>query len=71
MTAAQYRKVLKDLGITQARAADYLCVTIRTAHGYANGKRIPGWIAKLLRFAVIAKVTPAELKTNLLAGILD
>lgn len=71
MTAAQYRKVLKDLGITQAKAAEFLCVTIRTAHGYANGQRIPGGLAKLLRFAVIAKVSPAELKSNILAGILD
>lgn len=44
-----YRKALDKLGLTQAGAAEFLGVSIRTSHGYANGEPIPEGYAKLLR----------------------
>ena len=49
MTANQYRNALDKLGLTQAGAAEFLGVSIRTSHGYANGEPIPEGYAKLLR----------------------
>ena len=40
-TSAEYRDVLNLLGLTQAEMAELLGVSVRTAHGYANGGRIP------------------------------
>jgi DNA-binding XRE family transcriptional regulator len=48
MTSAEYRDVLDLLALTQAQMAELLGVSIRTAHGYANGARIPEPVARLL-----------------------
>jgi Helix-turn-helix len=48
MTSAEYRDVLDLLGLTQAEMAELLGVSIRTAHGYANGARIPEPVARFL-----------------------
>ena len=49
MTAAEYRAILARLRWTQWRAAYHLEIGLRTANGYANGRPIPGTVAKLLR----------------------
>ena len=41
MTSIQFRKALDDLGLTQGEAAEWLKISIRAAHGYANGAPIP------------------------------
>lgn len=61
MTPTQYRAALDRLGLTQAGAAEALGVSIRSAHGYANGKPIPEPIAKLLRLMVRLKLEPRGL----------
>ena len=43
MTSTEYRDVLDLLALTQAEMAELLGVSIRTAHGYANGARIVVW----------------------------
>src|SRR5258708_30328345 len=48
MTSAEYREVLDLLALTQAEMAELLGVSIRTAHGYANGARIPGANSRLV-----------------------
>ncbi len=48
-TSAEYRDVLNLLGLTQAEMAELLGVSVRTAHGYANGARIPEPVARFLR----------------------
>jgi len=48
MTSAEYREVLDLLALTQAEMAELLGVSIRTAHGYANGARIPEPVARFL-----------------------
>src|SRR5438309_1468382 len=48
MTSAEYREVLNLLGLTQAEMAELLGVSVRTAHGYANGARIPEPVARFL-----------------------
>ena len=47
-TSAEYRDVLNLLGLTQAEMAELLGVSVRTAHGYANGARIPEPVARFL-----------------------
>ena len=62
MTANQYRSVLDKLGLTQAGAAEFLGVSIRTSHGYANGEPIPDRYAKLLRLMVRLNLKPEDVK---------
>lgn len=62
MTANQYRSVLDKLGLTQAGAAEFLGVSIRTSHGYANGEPIPEGYAKLLRLMVRLNLKPEDVK---------
>ena len=52
MTATQYREALATLGLTQARAAGYLDISIRTSNGYANGWPIPRTVELLLNLLV-------------------
>jgi hypothetical protein len=59
MTANQYRTALDALGLSQGAAAEFLDISLRTSHGYANGDTIPEAIAKLLRLMV-----RLELKTK-------
>jgi hypothetical protein len=62
MTANQYRSALDKLGLAQAGAAEFLGVSIRTSHGYANGVPIPEGYAKLLRLMVRLNLKPEDVK---------
>jgi DNA-binding XRE family transcriptional regulator len=62
MTANQYNSALAALGLTQASAAKFLGVSIRTSHGYANGNPIPEGYAKLLRLMVKLGLKPADVR---------
>lgn len=41
MTAAQFRRALEQLRLTQGEAALSLELSVRTINGYANGDEIP------------------------------
>jgi transcriptional regulator with XRE-family HTH domain len=62
MTANQYRAALAKLNLTQAAAAEFLGISIRTSHGYANGEPIPEGYAKLLRLVIRLELKPDEVK---------
>ena len=62
MTANQYRAALSALGLSQAGAADFLGIGIRTSHGYANGEPIPEPTAKLFRLMVRLNLSPEDVK---------
>jgi hypothetical protein len=62
MTSTQYRKVIEALGLTQESAAEFLVVSLRTSHGYANGAPIPGVTAKLLRHMIKHGFKPEDVK---------
>jgi DNA-binding XRE family transcriptional regulator len=62
MTADDYRQAMIDLGLTQNEAADFLGVSLRTAHGYANEQPVPLCVAKLLRLCVRLKLAPEDVK---------
>ena len=62
VTLTQFRKALDDLGLTQGEAAEWLEISIRAAHGYANGAPIPEPIAKLLRLCVRLKLRPEDVR---------
>jgi hypothetical protein len=62
MTPAQYQAALEQLELTQGSAAEWLGISIRSAHGYANGKPIPEPIAKLLRLCVRLKLKPKDVR---------
>lgn len=63
MRAEQYSRLCGQVGIeTQRQQADFFGVSLRTAHGYANGATIPEPVAKLLRLAVRLKLKPEEVK---------
>lgn len=64
MTANQYRSALDKLGLTQAGAAEFLGVSIRTSHGYANGVPIPEGYAKLLRLMVRLNLKPTTVHSQ-------
>lgn len=57
MTAEEFTAACAKLGLgNQADAADFLGVSLRTAHGYANGSPIPVATGKLLRLMVRKKL---------------
>lgn len=60
MTPNQYRNHIAALGLSQQGAADFLGVSLRTSHGWANGDPIPEAVAKLLRLMVRLKLEPDE-----------
>lgn len=62
MTANQYRAALSRLGLSQAGAAEFLGISIRSSHGYANNEPIPEPIAKLLRLMVKLELSPKDVK---------
>jgi hypothetical protein len=63
MSATEYRESTEKLGIgTQDRAADFLEVSLRTSHGYANGAPIPASTAMLLRLMVNHGFKPEDVK---------
>jgi hypothetical protein len=62
MTPNQFRKALDDLNLTQGKAAEWLEISIRAVHGYANGAPIPEPIAKLLRLCVRLKLKPEDVR---------
>lgn len=52
MTPTQFRAALAQLGWTQAECAEHLDISIRTAHGYANGWPIPKVVELALAFFI-------------------
>lgn len=62
MTPNQYRTALERLGLTQDSAAEFLGVSLRTSHGYANGAVIPETTAKLLRLMVRLELKPEDVR---------
>jgi hypothetical protein len=59
MTADQYRKAIKSLGLTQVAAAHMLGVDERTSRRYALGETaIPPPVAKLLGLMIGRKTKP-------------
>ncbi len=61
MTANQFRAAIKSLGLTQAGAAAFLGVSLRTAWGYCNGEHVPVGHARLLNLTIWAGVDPAQI----------
>lgn len=63
MTANQYRKALEALELSQARAAKFLGISVRSSQGYALEEYpVPEAIAKLLRLMVRLKLKPDDVK---------
>jgi hypothetical protein len=62
MTPTQYRTALERLGLTQDSAAQFLDVSLRTSHGYANGSPIPESVAKLLRLMIRLRLSPEDVR---------
>lgn len=60
MTAKQYREALDELDLTQDGAAEFLGVSLRSAHGYANGAKIPHPVATLLRLMTSMGLSAGE-----------
>jgi DNA-binding XRE family transcriptional regulator len=60
MNQNQYRTALERLGLTQDSAAEFLGVSLRTSHGYANGSPIPEATEKLLRLMIRLKLKPED-----------
>lgn len=63
MNSIQYRKAIRDLGMSQQAAADFLGVSLRTSQGYALDEYpVPEAIAKLLRLMVRLGLKPEDVK---------
>ncbi len=61
MTANQFRKALKALGLSQGEAAKFLGVSLRTANGWANEVTpVPEAVAMLLTVMIKRKIAPAD-----------
>lgn len=56
MTTDEYRAALERLGLRQFEAAKVLGVTVRTAHGYANGAHIPLIVERYLALLETHKI---------------
>jgi transcriptional regulator with XRE-family HTH domain len=61
MTPDQYRNAISRLGLTQAQAAAFMGISIRTSHGYANGETIPRVVELLLKAMLRWDIKPSEL----------
>jgi hypothetical protein len=58
MTAADYRKVIAKLGLSQARASVLLGVDERTSRRWAAGERtIPPPVARFLHYLLATKTS--------------
>jgi hypothetical protein len=63
MTPDQYRKAIEKLGMSQAKAGEFLGVSLRTSQGYALGEYpVPEAAAKLLRLMVKLELEPKDVK---------
>ena len=62
MTSNQFRTALAALQLSQLEAAEWLGLSLRSIHGYANEKPIPEPVAKLLRLVVRLKLDPSEVR---------
>jgi hypothetical protein len=62
MTGPQYKTALAALGMTQAAAAKFFKVSLRTANIWANGGAIPEAVAKLLRLMVRLGLKPQDVR---------
>lgn len=61
MTANQFRTAIAALGLTQAGAAEFLGVSLRTSQGWALGEYpVPLAVARLLRLMVKMKLSPND-----------
>lgn len=61
MTPNQYRAALQRLGLSQAEAAEFLGLSVRTSHGYANGEPIPKTVELVLKLMLRFELKPEEL----------
>lgn len=62
MTANQYRKALEALELSQAKAAEFLGISLRTSQGYALDEYpVPEATAKLLRLMIKLKLRPEDI----------
>jgi DNA-binding transcriptional regulator YiaG len=63
MTAKQYQAAIDKLGLSQAAAARWLGLSLRTSQHYAAGTRpVPEPTAKLLRLMLRLELKPGEVK---------
>jgi hypothetical protein len=63
MTSAQYRTALAALGLSQARAADFLGVSLKQSQRWANRHApVPEAVAKLLRLMVQLHLSVTEVR---------
>jgi predicted site-specific integrase-resolvase len=63
MTKYEFRRALANLDMTQAASAKFLGVSIRTAHGWANGGDIPIAIQRLLRTLINKRIDLKDTET--------
>lgn len=62
MTADEFNKALKGLGVSVYASPPVLGVSLRQAQRYSAGEAIPMPVAKLLRLARKAKATADDLR---------
>lgn len=61
-TDSPYQKMIEKLGLSQATAAEFLGVSVRTSHGWANGAVIPVAVSLLLRLMLRLELKPKDVK---------
>lgn len=63
MTGPQYAKAIASLGLNQATAAEFLGVSLRSSHGYANGtQEVTLVISRLLRLMLRLGLDPKDVR---------
>lgn len=61
MTPLEYKAAIRNLGLSQHAAGDWLGIGRRTSQGYALGDSpVPEPVAKLLRLCIVLKINPEE-----------
>jgi len=60
MDKYEYRTYLKRLQLTQAEAGRFFGVSVRTAHGWANGCKIPHAVSIALQVMLEADIAPED-----------
>lgn len=60
MTPKQYQTIIDEWGMTQYQAAEWLGVSGRTSHAYANDRPIHPAVEKLMLLTLAMGLTPKE-----------
>jgi UDP-glucose 6-dehydrogenase len=62
MTGEHYKQIIKQLGLNQRTAAEFLGISLRHSQSYAGGYPIPKPVRMLLKLMIAKRIKPESLE---------